>query len=137
MGVKIGSKGHGQKLSRHGARVLAALLQYPTIAEAAKSSGIAESSIFRWLQRADFMEQYKAAQRAVVDDAIGELQGATKDAVATLRRNLSCGHSAVEVRAAQIILEQSFKAIEIQELQERIERLEAMLTPMSKRNRGA
>jgi hypothetical protein len=132
-----GKGGHGQKLSRHGARVLAALLQHPTITDAAKASGISERSIFRWLQRADFMEQYKAAQRAVVDDAIGELQSATKEAVATLRRNLSCSNSASEVRAAQIILERSFKAIEIQELQERIERLEAMLTPMNKRNRRA
>lgn len=128
-------KGHGQKLSRHGARVLAALLQHPTVTEAAKASGISERSIFRWLQRNDFREQYKAAQRMVVDDAIGELQGATKEAVATLRRSLSSGNSASEVRAAQIILEQSFKAIEIQELQTRIERLEAMLTPLNKRNR--
>jgi hypothetical protein len=141
MRVKMGDKGHGQKLSRHGARVLAALLQYPTVTEAAKASGIAESSIFRWLQRTDFMEQYRAAQRAVVDKAVGELQGATKEAVATLRRNLSCGNASVEVRAAQIILEQSFKAIEIQELQERLERLEAMLNPpmkqMKQRNRRA
>jgi hypothetical protein len=132
------TKGHGQKLSRLGASVLASLLQHPTVTEAAKASGISERSIFRWLQRADFMEQYRAAQREVVDKAIGELQGATKEAVATLRRNLSCGHAAVEVRAAHIILEQSFKAIEIQELQERLERLEAMLTPpMKQRNRRA
>lgn len=118
--------------------MLAALLQYPTVTEAAKKSGIAESSIFRWLQRADFREQLKAAQRAVVDEAVGGLQGATKEAVETLRRNLSCGHAAVEVRSAQIILEQSFKAIEIQELQERLERLEAMLAPQLKqRNRRA
>jgi hypothetical protein len=131
-------KGHGQKLSRHGARVLAALLQHPTVTEAAKASGISERSIFRWLQRKDFHEQYKAAQRAVVDDAIGELQAATKEAVATLWRNLSCGNHASEVRAAQIILERSFKAIEIEELQERIERLEAMLaTPMNQRKRRA
>jgi hypothetical protein len=131
-------KGHGQKLSRHGALVLAALLRYPTITEAATASGISERSIFRWLQREDFREQLKSAQRAVVDEAVGELQGATKEAVATLRRNLSCGHSSVEIRAAQIILEQSFKAIEIQELQQRLECLEAMLAPpLKQRNRRA
>lgn len=131
-------KGHGQKLSRHGARVLAALLQHATVAEAAKASSISERSIFRWLQRPDFMEQYRSAQREIVDKAIGELQGAAKEAVSTLRRNLSCGHAAVEVRAAQIILEQSFKAIEIQELQARLERLEAMLAPpLKQRNRRA
>lgn len=130
-------KGHGQKLSRHGARVLAALLQHPTVTDAAKASGISERSIFRWLQRKDFMEQYKAAQRAIVDDAISDLQGATKDAVATLRRSLTCGSATSEVRAAQIILEQSFKGIEILELQERIERLEAMLKPLDRRERRA
>jgi hypothetical protein len=120
-------RGHGQKLSRHGEHVLAALLQHPTIAEASSASGISERTVFRWLQRDDFQKRYREARRAVVDDAISELQAATKEAVATLRRNLSCGNAFAENTAAQAILAQSLKAIEQGELVERIERLEERL----------
>ncbi len=120
-------KGHGQKMSRHGERVLAALLQHSTVAAAAKASRISERSIFRWLQRDDFQQRYRAAQRAVVDGAIGELQSATVEAVQTLRRNLTCGNAFAENTAAQTILAQSLKAIEVQELQQRVEALEKLL----------
>ncbi len=120
-------KGHGQEMSRHGEPVLAALLQHSTVAAAAKASRISERSIFRWLQRDDFQQRYRAAQRAVVDGAIGELQSATVEAVQTLRRNLTCGNAFAENTAAQTILAQSLKAIEVQELQQRVEALEKLL----------
>ncbi len=120
-------KGHGQKLSRHGARVLAALIEHPTVAEAAKASGISQRSIFRWLQRADFMEQFKVAQRAVIDDAIGDLQAATKKAVSTLVKNLDDKSPVVANRAAQIILSQALRGIELQEVLERLAKLEVYL----------
>jgi hypothetical protein len=128
-------KGHGQKLSRHGERVLAALLQHVTVAKAAEASGISERTIFRWLQREDFQARYKEAQRAVVDNAVGELQAATVAAVATLRRNLTCGNPFAENTAAGVILAQSFKAIELREMQERIERLEELLSGQGKGSR--
>lgn len=121
------STGHGQKLSRHGERVLAALLAHATVAEAAKASGVSERSIFRWLQREDFHARYASAKRAVVDEAVSDLKAATSAAVATLRRNLTCGNAFAENTAAQAILTQVFKAIEQEELQERIARLEKAL----------
>ncbi len=55
---------------------------------------------------------------------MSELQPATSDAVATLRRNLNCENAAAEIRAAQIIIEQSVKEVESIELQGRVGRLE-------------
>ena len=129
------SKGHGEKLTRKAEQAIAALLEHPTIAEAAKASGVSASSLWRWLQREDFQTRYRAAQRAVVDAAISELQAATKEAVSTLRRNLNCGSAFAENAAAQAILTHSFKAIELQEMQGRIERLEQLLEN-SKERRG-
>ncbi len=123
----MAEKGHGQKLSRHGARVLAALIEHSTVAEAAKASNISTRSIFRWMQRAEFMEQFKVAQRAVVDEAVGDLQAATKRAVSTLVKNLDDESPAVANRAAQIILSQALRAIEMTEVLERLAKLEMYL----------
>jgi hypothetical protein len=122
----------GSRLSRKAEKAIAALLEQPTIAAAARAAGISERSLWRWLQREDFQQRYREAQRAVVDQAISDLQAATRDAVATLRRNLTCGNVFAENTAAQAILAQSLKAIELQELMARIERLEQVFESQAK-----
>ncbi len=121
------SKGHGEKLTRKAEQAIAALLEHPTMAEAAKACGVSERSLWRWLQRDDFQKRYKDAQRAVVDSAITKLQAATVRAVETLERNLSCGNFFAENAAAQAILTHSFKAIEVRELQEQIDEIKTLL----------
>jgi len=121
------SKGHGEKLTRKAEQAIAALLEHPTMAEAAKASGVSERSLWRWLQRDDFQKRYREAQRAVVDSAITRLQAATVKAVETLERNLSCGNFFAENAAAQAILTHSFKAIEVRELQEQIDEIKTLL----------
>ncbi len=120
-------KGHGEKLTRKQEQAIAALLQHRTIADAARASGISEKTLWRWLQLPDFAAAYRAARRQVVERAVSELQAACGEAVETLKRNLHCENPAVEIRAAQIILEQAIKGVELMDLQERIERLEEKL----------
>ena len=62
-----------------------------------------------------------------MEGAIGRLQQAATEAVTTLQRNLTCGTPAVEVRAATAILDQAIKAIELFDVVERVEQLEARL----------
>jgi len=120
-------EGRAAKLTRKAEQAIAALLEHPTIAEAALSCGVSERSLWRWLQRDDFQKRYRESQRAVVDSAISELQAATKEAVTTLRRNLNCGNFFAENAAAQAILTHSFKAIEMRELQEQIDEIKTLL----------
>jgi molybdenum-dependent DNA-binding transcriptional regulator ModE len=120
-------EGGATKLTRKAEQAIAALLEHPTIAEAAKASGVSERSLWRWLQRADFQKRYREAQRAVVDSAITKLQAATLRAVETLERNLNCGNFFAENAAAQAILSHSFKAIEVRELQDQIDEIKTLL----------
>ncbi|MDQ3257888.1 MAG: hypothetical protein M3R15_29040 [Acidobacteriota bacterium] len=122
-----GSKGHGEKLTRKAEQAIAALLEYPTIGEAAKSCGVSERSLWRWLQRDDFQRRYREAQRSVVDSAITRLQAATVRAVETLERNLTCGNFFAENAAAQAILTHSFKGIEVRELEAQIDEIKTLL----------
>jgi transposase-like protein len=124
-----GAKGHGEKFTRKKEQAIAALLAHPTVPAAAQTCGVSESTLWRWLQQAAFQQRYRAAQRAVVDGAIKDLQAATVEAVATLRRNLNCKNVFAENAAALAIISHALKAVEMGELAERIKRLEAVLQP--------
>ncbi len=125
-------KGHGEKLSRKQEAAIAALLSAPTIKDAARGCDVSEVTLWRWLQLREFAAAYRAARRQVVERAVSELQAASGEAVETLKRNLHCEQANVEIRAAQIILEQAVKGVELMDLQERIERLEEMSASQDK-----
>jgi hypothetical protein len=79
------------------------------------------------MKQPEFRAKLRDARRAVVEGAIGRLQAAATEAVDTLRRNLTCGTPSVEVRAATAILDQAVRAVELWDLAERLDRLEARL----------
>lgn len=120
-------KGHGEKLSRKEELAIVALLTRPTVAEAAQACGVSEVTLWRWMQQDAFREHYRQARRTALEGAIATLQQASGEAVATLRRNLTCGLASVEVRAALGILEQAIKGAELLDQAERIASLEAQV----------
>src|SRR5207247_1202445 len=111
-------------------QAIAALLEKPTITEAAQVVGLSERTIRRWLSDPRFAADDRLARRQVVEVAIGGLQQATAEAVAALRRNLTAdAPQAVQVRAALGILEQAAKGVELLDLAERVAALEAKEPP--------
>src|SRR3712207_6473366 len=114
-------------LSRRHEAVIVALLANPTIKGAAEASGVNESTVWRLMQREDFQKAYRAAQEKALDGALGTLQGAASEAVATLQRNLTCGVPAAEVGAAKVLLDFTLKAREQFGLGDRLRTLELML----------
>jgi transposase len=108
-------------------RAIVALLSEPSIEAVAKTPDVSDVTIWRWMKRPDFRAKLRDARRAVVEGAIGRLQQTATEAVDTLRRNLTCGTPSVEVRAATAILDQAIKAVELFDMVERVEQLEAQL----------
>lgn len=118
------AKGHGERWSRRHMEAVLALVSEPTVKAAAEKIGISETTMWRWMQREDFREQYRGARRQVVDVALINLQQTAGEAVATLRRLLTCGQPHVEARAAVAILDQTIKAVELEDLDQRLKALE-------------
>ena len=114
------------RLSAKQEKALAALLVSPTIGEAAKTAGVGETTLFRWLQEPAFQEAYRAARLQVLSAATMQLRQATGAAVDTLKRNLTCGNAGAEIRAAATILEMAYKSAEVEELAARIDELETL-----------
>jgi hypothetical protein len=125
--------GHGERLSRKKSEVIAALLGERTVADAAARVGVAESTLHRWLRRPDFQEAYRAARRAIVDAAVGQVQQASAEAIEALRRNLKCQSPAAEVRAAQVILDVALRGVELSDLQGKVEELDKLLVELKSR----
>ena len=119
--------GHGSKLDDRQEAAIAALLVEPTRAAAALKAGIGPATLARWLREPDFKQEYKTARRSLVDSAIASLQRAGSEAVEALQRGLKCGNSAVEIRAAALILEHGFKGLEVLDLVDRVEEIENRL----------
>jgi hypothetical protein len=105
-------------------KLLLALLTEKDVKTAAEKAGVGEASAYRWLKEPEFVSEYRRLRRDAVEQAASQLQNAAGDAVATLRKNLSCGNPNAEISAAKIILEQATKAVEILDLTERLEKIE-------------
>src|SRR5437879_1275745 len=124
-------RAHGEKLSRKQEQTIAALLTCDSLTAAAAGCGIAEATLHRWLKDDGFQAAYREARRAVVQQAIVQVQGATGEAVETLRAVMQDADAPASARvsAAKAILETAIRAVELENLEARIAALEAAQEP--------
>ncbi len=118
-----------EKLTPKQERALVALLDCGEIKRAAKVALVGEVTLWRWLQLPAFQSRYRAARRQLVETAIAQLQSDCTIAVRVLREVAEDREAPASSRvaAAKTIIEQSIGAIELMDLQERVEMLEKML----------
>jgi DNA-binding MurR/RpiR family transcriptional regulator len=115
-------------LSRRHEGVIVALIAHPKITDAARAAGVSESTVWRLMQREDFQKPYKEAQDEALNSALGSIQGAATEAVATLREIAANGKvEAARVQASKTILDYTFKVREQFGLEARIKQLEEAL----------
>ncbi len=75
-----------QKITRKQHKAIAALIQTPTIKEAAAIAGIGESTLFRWLRNEAFQDCYRQARHEAVRSAMARLSQASGEAVRVLEK---------------------------------------------------
>ncbi len=128
--------GHGSKLPRKTEQAISALLHFPTIEEAAKSIGIAEATLSRWLKDPDFRSAYQEARRQTVEQATATLQQLTNSVAKTLKAIVEDDKAPASARvmACRTVLEMAQRGVEVEELTARVEALERAATS---RNQGA
>jgi hypothetical protein len=119
--------GPGEKLTHRQERAVLALLTERNIGKAAARAKVGESTLRRWLSTPVFLAAYRAARRQAVEHAIGQVQHSASLAAATLRRALPGGKCGDRIRAALGILGRAVDAVELGDVLERLERLEALV----------
>jgi hypothetical protein len=115
-----------QKLTAKQERALVALLDCGETKQAAAAAGVGETTLWRWLQDAAFQSKYRMMRRQLVETAIAQLQSDCTVAARVLREVAEDKEAPASSRvaAAKAILDISVDAIELTDLQERVEMLE-------------
>jgi hypothetical protein len=119
--------GHGQKLGRKQEQSIAALLSHGTIEAAATAVGIAEKTLRRWMKDPGFRAEYRTARRQALEQATAQLQQLTSAAAGALQDVIESSEApaAARVTAARAVFEIAQRGVEIEDLTERIDALEA------------
>lgn len=120
------------EISNRQEKLISLLLTEKTIDEACKKANVAAVSYWRWMQNENFLKHYRKARRGILENTVAKLQSVTHQAIETLERNLTCENPAAEIRAAQIILEQSIKGLETLDVENRLEMLETLVNQLGK-----
>jgi hypothetical protein len=115
-------------------RAIVALLSHATTRTAAKAVGVDEATLWRWLQDKDFHAAYMTARRETVQHALARLQQVSTEAVNTLREVMKdkTAKGSERVSAAKAIIEYSIKAVEIEDLAQRVKELESVMAATAK-----
>ena len=120
------SGGHGSKFEKKKEQAIVALLTQPNVERAAEAIQISYATLRRWMKDQTFRQDYMAARRESMVQAVGFLQQAASTAVealVTVAQDKEAPHSA-RVQAARCILEIGFKAMEQEDIGERLAILE-------------
>ena len=108
-------------------RALLALLEAPSVAAAARQSGIAERTIHRWLHEdPDFQDELREKRRQRIEHASTRLQSTASQAVQSLIELLASKDHIEPGRAALVrtALDFAFRAAAYSDLADRLEALE-------------
>lgn len=107
-------------------RALGALLSAPSVRQAAIEASIPEKTLYNWLRDDDFSAAYRQARRDATQQAIALLQGYSSAAARTLVTLMASGNpAAVRLAAASKVIDLAMKSVELEDLQQRLEALEA------------
>lgn len=120
-------KGHGTKFGQKKEAAIAALLTSRNLDEAAKAVGISVPTLIAWMKVPEFDQAYREARRDAFRQSVARLQQASGAAVTTLLKVMidPASPASVRLRAADIILGHTSKAIEIEDVEARVAALEA------------
>jgi hypothetical protein len=124
-GTKSG--GHGSKKHKVDEFILA-LLDHPSVDAAADAARIGKTTAWRWLKDPDILARYREARRDAMQHAMSRLQAVAGQSVETLAElQRSAESEAVRASAARTVLEQAMKAVELGDIQRRLDALEAVV----------
>ena len=107
-------------------KLILALLNNSSFEKAAQEAQVSVTTLWRRSQTEEFQEQFRAARRSAFRQSTSRLQHASSAAVTTLLRVMTdqAAPHASRVRAAGYVLERSAQAMELEDIDARVQKLE-------------
>ena len=106
----------------------------PTVAQAARSAGIAESTLYRWLEDEDFRDELTRLRQASADIAKREIQSVMLRSVSVLAEALDHPDVAVRLRAARYGMAFAVQISEVEKLRADLQTVEDSLPQWASHN---
>jgi hypothetical protein len=112
-------------------RAIEALLEQPSVPKAAEASGVARTTLYRWMRDPMFSAAYYEARKQSVQQTVGRIHSASWAALQVLLQLMADPKMPPTVRfaAAAKILDLAIQTAVIDDLQRRLEVLEAYYEP--------
>lgn len=125
----IGNDQDEKKLTAKQDAFIVALLSKPSLVAAARSIDVPEVTARRWFKLDHFQKAYRDAQQERFTDALSLLQTGVSVAIKALHKHMTNKDTppAVQVRAAQIWLDQAISLHKMSELEQKIADLEEIV----------
>ena len=99
----------------------------PTVAQAARQSGIGESTLYRWLEDPDFRAELVRLREESANLARQELQGLMLRSVSVIAEAMDDPDKAIRLRAARYAMSFAAHIGEVEKLRKEIQEVEAAL----------
>ena len=108
-------------------RAVATLLQAPTVAGAARNTGVSERQMFRWLADPAFRAELREAESGAIDAAARSLAALASKALVIVGAILDAPDTpaGVKLRAAQVVLDAALRWYDLRNIDARLAALEA------------
>jgi DNA invertase Pin-like site-specific DNA recombinase len=105
-------KGHGSKLSRQKDEAIAALLEQPTVAAAARAIGVSDQTLGRWMKNPEFDAACRAARQANHRQALARLSRRAVGYVTSIRNIVADPkvRASTRLEAAQFVISEASHA---------------------------
>src|SRR5262245_27360542 len=111
-------------LSGRQLRVIPYLLAAPSIEEGCKRARVGKATVYGWSKQESFREELNRRRKEVVNLAFETVKANVSKAAQTLVKHLDSQKETISIRAAESIIEFAQRAIEVEELEQRIGALE-------------
>ncbi len=115
----------GKLLTHRQQLAITQILSSPSLEEARRRIKAAKGTFYGWLKEPAFHSELTHQRQAVVEQAFDRLKVGLTQAVEKLLELLQTkGQLGIQLRAAQTLLDQGIKTVELQDLAQRVEELE-------------
>ena len=108
-------------------RIIPFLLESPSIEEGCKRSRVAKATFYSWLKEDAFRQALQRQREEVIRGGLETLKANVSKATETLVRLLDSEKEAIQVRAAEDIIEFTQKALDFECIEKRVDDLERRL----------
>lgn len=122
-----------EQLSDRHLRVIPHLLAAPSIEEGCKQAKVGKATLYKWLKNETFRYEIRRLRQEIVTGALENLKANVTKATEALVGLLDSQNETIRHRTAKDIIEFTQRAIENENLEERIENLERKMNERYRR----